>query len=796
MRCALLWLLFAAAAAVYPHSALGAKPAGLVAKRDRLKGHVNEKTVNDKDGANTKGRGKVKQAKGSKFIARKKALADYYGKTSKQIKYEQQSRVCSAQSFDSAAANRDYTENTKQACYDKYCPTVTDTADYLKNPCAKDAKPCIDEVVVVFGSEDGSGDTDTSDCAEFDCRPKCVKDVNTLAGTTASFPVDDYSSYDGTTARRLAARRFSRMMLEASIRGEHDDTTITPHLSDMPEVLRPVYEHLREKSRQERFLTATIDEDDDFETEQQEGVDIDTDERSNEVLDRIANKFDKRTVDSFCADLDDDDFRSAAVDQRKSFMDQDAEPPSPPSAATNRRLRRRLLNAMVARRLGAKEEDVTTAESCVSSSITTPLDMREATGFDDTSLYCCTVSGTTLSSKADAVDLLNCTLATDGSVPDPALTLQVAPGGTTTSCECKQASLAPPELLYNQGNRDMEVDCVSPGTGLCNIPDAGYDVPNDPADPMPHYYAMLKRLHTGDGVTQNLIPREDSGDPHWYKRKVSYMDKYEIQKKMRLAQYISLTVDTVCAAVKAISVLFVGGFGGVVGTDVHPAEIPCAILILVPDTAFTIYSNLIADIDNQNSVIDGTETTLMYQTLHIVGYNQEIGLARSLEYTQAAGDTVATAMGDETTKIKNAITAMGEDVTTKIVTEHTKTRTDLTTLVNSVEADILGDIASLLDTVTKSQNRVDAELCNIKTKVSLAQREVDYQRRLLLVPQGKMPGYVGSIKDANTTAYKQCNSPFGSVNRNGTNPLNTCTQLGSTNIVGTATSWSCDIPIP
>lgn len=38
----------------------------------------------------------------------------------------------------------------------------------------------------------------------------------------------------------------------------------------------------------------------------------------------------------------------------------------------------------------------------------------------------------------------------------------------------------------------MEMDCVSNGTGLCNIPDAGYDIPNDPDEPMPHYYAMLK----------------------------------------------------------------------------------------------------------------------------------------------------------------------------------------------------------------------------------------------------------------------------------------------------------------
>ena len=56
---------------------------------------------------------------------------------------------------------------------------------------------------------------------------------------------------------------------------------------------------------------------------------------------------------------------------------------------------------------------------------------------------------------------------------------------------------------------------------------------------------------------------------------------------------------------------------------------------------------------------------------------------------------------------------------------------------------VLHVITDLLDVVTKSQNRVDASLCDIKTKVSLAQREVDYQRRLLLVPQGKMPGYVG-----------------------------------------------------
>ena len=54
---------------------------------------------------------------------------------------------------------------------------------------------------------------------------------------------------------------------------------------------------------------------------------------------------------------------------------------------------------------------------------------------------------------------------------------------------------------------------------------------------------------------------------------------------------------------------------------------------------------------------------------------------------------MAAALGDETTKIKNAITAMGAEVITKIETEHTKTRTELTQLVNSVEADILGDIA-------------------------------------------------------------------------------------------------------
>eukprot|EP00198_Chlamydomonas_reinhardtii_P004797 XP_001694133.1 predicted protein [Chlamydomonas reinhardtii] len=733
MRRTLVWLLFAAVA-VGPHAALGAKPSGLVVKRDKLKGclknfntHVNEKLVKEKDGEG-KGRGKVKQAKGSKYIARKKALSDYYGKTSKQIKYEQQSRVCSAQTFDSAAANRDYAENSKQACYN----------NYTKNPCAKDAQPCIDEVVVVFGTADGVDDTDTSDCTEFDCRPKCVK------------------------ARALGGVRSGCMMLEASIRGEHDDATVTPNLSDMPEVLIPVYEHLRETSRKERFLqAAVIDEDDDFDTEQEEGVDIDTDERTNEVLDRVANKFDKKTVDAFCADLDDDDFRDAAVKQRKSFMDQDSDRPSPPNPNAGRRMRRNLLNSMRARRLGT---------------------------------YCCTVSGTTLSSKSDAEEL-ECTDATTGAVADPSLTLNVDPGGTSPSCVCKPASFAPPDLLYTLGNRDMEMDCVSNGTGLCNIPDAGYDIPNDPDEPMPHYYAMLKRLHTGDGITQNLIPREDSGDPHWYKRKVSYMDKYEIMKKARLAQYISLTVDTVCAAAKAISVLFVGGFGGVVGTDVHPAEIPCAILILAPDTAGAIYQNLIADIDNQNSVIDGTETTLMYQTLHIVGYNQEVALDRTLEYTQAAGDTVAAALGDETTKIKNAITAMGAEVITKIETEHTKTRTELTQLVNSVEADILGDIADLLDVVTKSQNRVDASLCDIKTKVSLAQREVDYQRRLLLVPQGKMPGYVGSIKDANTTAYKQCNSPFGSVNRDGSSPLNTCTQLSRTNIAGTVISWGCDVPI-
>ncbi|PNW76002.1 hypothetical protein CHLRE_12g551600v5 [Chlamydomonas reinhardtii] len=780
MRRTLVWLLFAAVA-VGPHAALGAKPSGLVVKRDKLKGclknfntHVNEKLVKEKDGEG-KGRGKVKQAKGSKYIARKKALSDYYGKTSKQIKYEQQSRVCSAQTFDS----------------------------YTKNPCAKDAQPCIDEVVVVFGTADGVDDTDTSDCTEFDCRPKCVKVVSGAAGKSSTFDVDDFGSYDGTSARRLAARRrFSRMMLEASIRGEHDDATVTPNLSDMPEVLIPVYEHLRETSRKERFLqAAVIDEDDDFDTEQEEGVDIDTDERTNEVLDRVANKFDKKTVDAFCADLDDDDFRDAAVKQRKSFMDQDSDRPSPPNPNAGRRMRRNLLNSMRARRLGARESDSNTAESCVATSVTTPLDLRAAENDDSllwvvvgSSGYCCTVSGTTLSSKSDAEEL-ECTDATTGAVADPSLTLNVDPGGTSPSCVCKPASFAPPDLLYTLGNRDMEMDCVSNGTGLCNIPDAGYDIPNDPDEPMPHYYAMLKRLHTGDGITQNLIPREDSGDPHWYKRKVSYMDKYEIMKKARLAQYISLTVDTVCAAAKAISVLFVGGFGGVVGTDVHPAEIPCAILILAPDTAGAIYQNLIADIDNQNSVIDGTETTLMYQTLHIVGYNQEVALDRTLEYTQAAGDTVAAALGDETTKIKNAITAMGAEVITKIETEHTKTRTELTQLVNSVEADILGDIADLLDVVTKSQNRVDASLCDIKTKVSLAQREVDYQRRLLLVPQGKMPGYVGSIKDANTTAYKQCNSPFGSVNRDGSSPLNTCTQLSRTNIAGTVISWGCDVPI-
>lgn len=154
--------------------------------------------------------------------------------------------------------------------------------------------------------------------------------VSGAAGKSSTFDVDDFGSYDGTSARRLAARRrFSRcvpprtcrvralvqapawlapthpmprlhwrtmsacflsfhlvrsMMLEASIRGEHDDATVTPNLSDMPEVLIPVYEHLRETSRKERFLqAAVIDEDDDFDTEQEEGVDIDTDERTNEV---------------------------------------------------------------------------------------------------------------------------------------------------------------------------------------------------------------------------------------------------------------------------------------------------------------------------------------------------------------------------------------------------------------------------------------------------------------------------------------------------------------------------------
>ncbi|KAG2446560.1 hypothetical protein HYH02_008547 [Chlamydomonas schloesseri] len=796
-RSALIWLLFAVVAVGLSGGVLGAKPAGLVQKREKLKGHVNEKLVNDKDG-NGKGRGKVKQAKGSKYVARKKALNDYYGKTSKQMKYEQQSRVCSAQAFDSAAANRDNTENTKQACYDTHCPN-TKPEDYDKNPCAKDAKACIDEVVVVFGTEAGATDTDTSDCAEFDCRPKCVKQVNALAGKAATYPVDDYNSYDGSTTagRRLAAsRRFSRMMLEASMRGDHNDPDFTPNLDAMPEVLRPVYEKLREQARQRRFLqgasTSTIiDEDDDFDTEQEEGVDIDNDERTNEVLDRIANKFDKKTVDSFCADLDDDDFREAAVNQRKSFMDQEAEQPSPSTLeADDSRRRRSLLNAMIARQLGAKESDVNTAESCVLTSVTTPLDKRKAFT-DDTALFCCSVSGTTLSSKNDSV-AINCVDAGTGQLASPALSLNVAPAaaGANASCTCKRASKAPPSLLYDLGNRDMEVDCVSPGTGLCNIPNAGYDVPGPK---LPHYYALLKRLHTGDGVTRNLVPPEGS-DPNWYKRRVSYMDKYEIMKKARLAQYISLTVDTVCAAVKAISVLFVAGFGGVVGTDVHPAEIPCAILILIPDTAMTIYNNLLADIDTQNGVIDATESTLMYQTLHIVGYNQEQGLDHTLEATQAAGDKVATAMGDETTKIKNAITAMGIEVTEKIETENAQTRADLTKFINEVEADILDDIKILTDTVKASQDRVDAEVCNIKTKVSLSQREVDYQRRLLLVPQGKMPGYVGSIKDPNTVAYKQCNSPLGSVNRDGSSPLNTCTQLGATNIASTIGSWGCDIP--
>ncbi|KAG2498243.1 hypothetical protein HYH03_003993 [Edaphochlamys debaryana] len=284
----------------------------------------------------------------------------------------------------------------------------------------------------------------------------------------------------------------------------------------------------------------------------------------------------------------------------------------------------------------------------------------------------------------------------------------------------------------------------------------------------------------------------------------------------RVVETIKIALTAACDIGEAVGVVATAGWIVEIGTEINVGKPVCAVIKAAADGANTWCKYAIEDANFHDGIINGYEILGAYENSIVIGNNQLVAYDLTKANINSAKDAVIEAADDNTARLQasqdanlqatlDTVTGARDAVRNNVTGEHSLTRADITAFRAEMNAKLnaldtkLGNfidqvansftaLTNLINQQFRDQNAelkrrfdfVDAELCTVRDQGALIQREANYLRKLLTIPEGSRPGFTPNPKK-DSVPLMSCSDPAASV----------CRSAPRTAITGATESWQC-----